>query len=90
MRGKLVGIARGAGGVAAAAAVKPEMLALTKNAWMLGSNFDINKEYKHPTLGAVKVVGYKASARKFPIIIKQVRTGKEYKTTMMSVKSIIV
>ena len=88
-RGKLTGVARGAAGLPAVAPVDPEMLALAKNTWLFGPTFDITKEYKHPTLGTVKVVGYNGKARKFPVIIDQVGTGKRYKTTVSTAKSFI-
>lgn len=92
-RGKLTGVARSAvpaaAGVSPVAPVKPEMLALVKNTWLFGKTFDITKEYKHPTLGTVKVVGYNSKARQYPVIIAQVGTGKRYKTSLTMAKSFI-
>lgn len=88
-RGKLTGVARGAAGLPNVTPGNPEILALAKNTWLFGPTFDITKEYKHPTLGTVKVVGYNSKAHKFPVIIAQVGTGKRYKTTVSTVKSFI-
>jgi hypothetical protein len=44
----------------------------------LGQNFDIDKVYPTQQLGDVKFVGLNTRARKNPVLIKQVSTGKTY------------
>lgn len=85
-RCKIEGIVRGATG--ATAPVTPKAAALGRYAYLLGNTFDENKEYRAPTLGVVKVVGYNAKAHKYPFIV-QTRGGKRYKYTTMSVKAMV-
>jgi hypothetical protein len=86
---RVTGVARGAAGTSATAAVKPEQLALKKKAYLLGSAFDDTKTYRSPSLGTVKVVGYNGRAKKYPYIVLQVGTNKRYKITALSAKSIV-
>ena len=62
---------------------------LYRRAWMLGKEFDETKTYQSPSLGRVKVTGYNAKAIKYPFIVKQIATGKQYKITTQSAKSIV-
>ena len=85
-RCKIEGNVRGA---AATAPVTPKAAALPRAAWMLGDKFDETKTYQSPSLGRVKVTGYNAKAHKYPFIIKQIATGKQYKITSMQAKNIV-
>lgn len=89
LRGKLVGIARGATGADETVKVTPEQLALTKYGYLLGSKFDSSKDYQHPTLGTVRVVGYNTRARTMPVIIQQLGSGKRYKCALYTVKAFV-
>ena len=85
-RCKLEGNVRGANGTVAT----PKAAALGKIAKItLGSAFDETKTYHSPSLGRVKVTGYNEKAFKYPFVVKQLSTGKQFKITTMSAKSIV-
>lgn len=86
-RCKIEGVVRGATG--AVAPVSPKEAALGRYAYLLGNAFDENKEYRCPSLGVIKVVGYNAKAHKYPFIVQQKTTGKKYKFTTLSVKNMV-
>ena len=86
---KLTGVRRGAGGTSATTTVSPELVALKKKAYLLGATFDETKTYSSPSLGRVRVIGFKAAAKKYPFIVQQVSTGKRYKITSFSAKDIV-
>ena len=85
-RCKLEGNVRGATGTVAT----PKTVALGKFAKIeLGSTFDETKTYHSPNLGRVKITGYNAKAFKYPFIVKQLATGKQFKITTMSAQNIV-
>ena len=86
-RCKLEAVVRGATG--AAAPVNVKSVALQRNAYLLGNTFDETKNYRSPSLGTVKFVGYNAAARKYPFVVLQVSTGKRYKLSSMSSRNIV-
>lgn len=85
-RCKIEGNVRGAAG---ATPVTPKAAALPRAAWMLGDKFDETKTYTSQSLGRVKVTGYNAKAFKYPFIIKQLSTGKQYKVSSTQAKAIV-
>ena len=91
-RCKIEGVVRSAvGGPTATAPVDAKALALKNKGYLLnsaGAVFDETKEYRSPSLGCIKVVGYNSKAKKYPFIV-QTRAGKRYKFTSMSVKSFV-
>lgn len=48
----------------------------------LGKNFDRTKTFNSESLGNVKFVGYTPQAHKFPFIVKQISTGKQFKVSI--------
>ena len=89
-RCKIEGVVRSAvGGPTATAPVNPKSLALKNKSYLLGASFDETKTYRSTSLGLVKVVGFNAKAKKYPFIVKQVATGKQYKITSFSAKDIV-
>ena len=42
-----------------------------------------------PTLGEVKMYGYKSRNRKYPYIVEEMRSGKLYKITTWSAKRLV-
>jgi hypothetical protein len=86
-RCKIDGIVRGSTG--ATAPVTPKVAALPGASWLLGNTFDQNKKYASPSLGTVMFTGYNSRARKYPFIVKQLRTGKSYKMSTIGAKQIV-
>jgi hypothetical protein len=86
-RCKIEGVVRGTAGYNAP--VSPKVAALPGASWLLGSTFDQTKTYHSTTLGTVMFTGYNSRARKYPFIVKQLRTGKSYKISTLGAKSIV-
>lgn len=59
--------------------VSAEEKAYNIYAKMDGINIPVNGFAKSPSLGKVRMVGYKTRNRKYPYIVEQVSSGKRYK-----------
>ena len=71
--------------------VSPDFITLQKYSHLyLPSTFDINKTYKHPRLGDVKVVGLNTRRHQYPFIIKQLSSGKQYKFDELQTKALVM
>lgn len=90
MSGKLSGVARpSVGAVVGSPPVRPEGAALVRvGKALLGANFDSTKNFRSSTLGTVKFVGFNSNAKKYPFIVTQVSTGKTFKITSQSAKTV--
>jgi hypothetical protein len=56
---------------------------------ILGSKFDETKLYVAPKLGIIKIVDYERSSYKYPVIVEQVQTKKQYKITVIQAKALL-
>lgn len=80
----LTGVAKSESGEA----VTKERVDLDKYAFVLGENYVADKVYRHPRLGNVTIVGWRARARKSPVIIGT-EDGSQYTISEVGARAII-
>lgn len=69
--------------------VGPEAQAYTRYAESEGLDPAwLGKSLPHPTMGDLTITGFRPKARKAPILVKEVRTGKSYIYTISGIKSL--
>lgn len=79
-----------AAGAATAVKVDPKLAELKKvAARILGKTVDLDKSYKSPSLGKVKIVGYNSRAIKYPFIVLTT-AGKRYKLPTYTVQDMVI
>lgn len=88
-RCRIEGNVRGATGAGNAAPTNAYAAALKNKAYMLGKTFDATKIYRVGTLGRAQVVGYNGRARKYPFIVKQLSTGKQFVVSAMTTRNAV-
>jgi hypothetical protein len=86
-RCKIEGVVRGAAGTSTAVPTNPALVALKRQARMVG--LDETKNYRSSTLGVVKVVGYKPRSYKYPYIVQMASNGRRYKVTANTIQAMV-